>query len=148
MVIIWDLNNHLLKFIKKASATAAGIVCYTAVFRVTQRSSPLVSLAHGIMGPLLGYGQPFFVWLSRDWPSERVYRLYGWGVGETIKRTGGMSQACLGKTTSFILDIHNMVNWHQSKQDSHWPVSHDRIAGSCVNSSRWRDLFESCPLTS
>ena len=42
VVIIWDLNNHLLKFIKKASATAAGIVCYTAVFRVTQRSSPLV----------------------------------------------------------------------------------------------------------
>ena len=26
MVIIWDLNNHLLKFIKKASATAAGRV--------------------------------------------------------------------------------------------------------------------------
>lgn len=26
MVIIWGLNNHLLKFIKKASATAAGRV--------------------------------------------------------------------------------------------------------------------------
>ena len=25
----------------------------------------------------------------------RVYRLYGWGVGETIKRKGGVSQACL-----------------------------------------------------
>ena len=32
------------------------------------------------------------------------------GVGETIKRKGGVSQACLGKSTSFILDIHNMVN--------------------------------------
>ena len=69
------------------------------------------------------------------------------GVGETIKRKGGVSQACLGKSTSFILDIHNMVNWQLSKQDSHWPLSHDHIASSCVNSSRWRDLFESCPLT-
>ena len=32
------------------------------------------------------------------------------GVGETIKRKGGMSQAGLGKSKSFILDIHNMVN--------------------------------------
>ena len=32
------------------------------------------------------------------------------GVGETIKRKGGMSEACLGKFKSFILDIHNMVN--------------------------------------
>ena len=31
-------------------------------------------------------------------------------VGETIKRKGGVSQACLGKSTSFTLDIHNMVN--------------------------------------
>ena len=31
-------------------------------------------------------------------------------VGETIKRKGGVSQACLGKSTYFILDIHNMVN--------------------------------------
>ena len=31
-------------------------------------------------------------------------------VGETIKRKGGVSQACLGKSTFFILDIHNMVN--------------------------------------
>ena len=31
-------------------------------------------------------------------------------VGEVIKRKGGVSQACLGKSTSFILDIHNMVN--------------------------------------
>ena len=30
------------------------------------------------------------------------------GVGETIKRKGGVSQACLA--TSFTLDIHNMVN--------------------------------------
>ena len=70
------------------------------------------------------------------------------GVGETIKRKGRMSQACLGKSTSFIWDIHNMVNWQLSKQDYHWPVSHDHIAGSFVNSSRWRDLFGSCPLTS
>ena len=59
------------------------------------------------------------------------------GVGEAIKRKGGVSQACLAKSTSFTLDIHNMVNWQLSKQDSHWPVSHDHIAGSCVNSLRW-----------
>ena len=32
------------------------------------------------------------------------------GVGETSKRKGGVSQACLAKSTSFTLDIHNMVN--------------------------------------
>ena len=32
------------------------------------------------------------------------------GVGETIKRKRGVSQACLGKSTSFTLDIHNVVN--------------------------------------
>ena len=31
-------------------------------------------------------------------------------VGEAIKRKGGVSQACLGKSTSFIYDIYNMVN--------------------------------------
>ena len=38
-------------------------------------------------------------------------------VGETIKRKGGVSQACLGKSTSFILDIHSMVNSHLRKQN-------------------------------
>ena len=90
-----------------------------------------------------------FFRLVVTWLTERTrLQIVRVGVGETIKRTGGMSQACLGKSTSFILDIHNMVNWQLSKQDSHWPVSHDHIAGSCVNSSRWRDLFGSCPLTS
>ena len=28
------------------------------------------------------------------------------GVGKTIKRKGGVSQACLGKSTSFLFDIH------------------------------------------
>ena len=32
------------------------------------------------------------------------------GVGETIKRERGVSQACLGKSTSCILDINKMVN--------------------------------------
>ena len=32
------------------------------------------------------------------------------GVGETIKGEGGVTQACLGKSTSFILDTHKMVN--------------------------------------
>ena len=84
------------------------------------------------------------------WLTERTYASTDCTgrVGETIKRKGGVSQACLGKSSSFIYDIHNMVNWQLSKQDSHWPVSHDHIAGSCVNSSRWRDLFGSCPLTS
>ena len=31
------------------------------------------------------------------------------GVGETIKREGRVSQACLGKSTSCILDIHKIV---------------------------------------
>ena len=30
------------------------------------------------------------------------------GVGETVQRKGGVSQAFLGKSTSFILNIHNM----------------------------------------
>ena len=88
------------------------------------------------------------------WSTERTYvRTYAstdctGRVGKTIKRKGGVSQACLGKSTSFVLDIHNIVNWQLSKQDSHWPVSHDHIAGSCVSSSKWRDFFGSCPLTS
>ena len=88
------------------------------------------------------------------WLTERTYvRTYAstdctGGVGETINRKGGVSQACRAKSTSFTLDIHNMVNWQLSNQDSHWPVSHDHVAGSCVNSLRWRDLFGSCPLTS
>ena len=34
------------------------------------------------------------------------------GVGDTIKRKGGVSQACFGKSTSFIFDIHNMSIGH------------------------------------
>ena len=84
------------------------------------------------------------------WLTERMYvhastNCMG-GVGETIKRKGGVSG--VSWQVSFILDIHNMVNWQVSKQDSHWPVSHDHIAGSCVNSSKWRYFFGSCPLTS
>ena len=41
------------------------------------------------------------------------------GVRETIKRKGGVSQACLAKSTSFTLVIHNMVNLQLSKKDSH-----------------------------
>ena len=55
------------------------------------------------------YGQPHFVWLSRDRAYVHSTDCTG-RVGETIKRKGGVSQACLGKSTSFILDIHNMVN--------------------------------------
>ena len=65
------------------------------------------------------------------WLTNRSYaRMYAskdctGGIGETIKRQGGVSKACLGKFASFILDIHNIVNSQLSKQDSHWPVSHD-----------------------
>ena len=31
-------------------------------------------------------------------------------VGGAMKRKGWVPQACLGKSTSFILDIHNMIN--------------------------------------
>ena len=48
--------------------------------------------------------RPFFVW--QFYTATSLIRV---------------SQACLGKSTSFILDIHNMVNWQLSKQDSHWP---------------------------
>ena len=37
------------------------------------------------------------------------------GVADTIKRKGGVSQACLGKSTSFIFDIHNMSIGHSKK---------------------------------
>ena len=120
---------------------------------LSYRGAPTQHEARVGQSPILvEYGQPLFIWLPRDWPSVRiyvrVYIMYRW-VGETIKSRGGLSQACLGKSTctSFILDIHNMVIWQLSKQDSHWQVSHDHIAGSCINSSRGRDLFGSCPLT-
>jgi len=32
------------------------------------------------------------------------------GLGETINRKGRVSQVCLGKSTPFILNLHNMVN--------------------------------------
>ena len=46
------------------------------------------------------------------WLTERTYASTdcAGGVAETIKRKGGVSQACLAKSTSFTLDIHNMVN--------------------------------------
>ena len=67
----------------------------------------------------------------------RVYRLWGWGRGYYLKGGRGVS-GLSWKVHIFILGIHKMVHWQLSKQDSHWPVSHDHIAGSCVNSSRWR----------
>ena len=50
------------------------------------------------------YGQPLFVWLSRDLPSVRTYASTNCtgGVGETIKRKGEVSQACLVKSTFLI----------------------------------------------
>ena len=33
------------------------------------------------------------------------------GVGETIKRKGGVSQACLGKSTSLISDFRTFTIW-------------------------------------
>ena len=35
---------------------------------------------------------------------------YTGGVGQAIKRKGGVSQVCLGRSTSFMWDIHNMDN--------------------------------------
>ena len=34
--------------------------------------------------------------------------------------------------TSLTLDIHVMINWHLSKQEICWPVSHDHIVGSSL----------------
>ena len=59
----------------------------------------LAGLPVGQSPILMEYGQPLF---------ERTYvRTYAstdctGGVGETIKRKGGMSQACLDKSTSLI----------------------------------------------
>ena len=45
-----------------------------------------------LAGPILmEYGQPLFVSLSRDGPSVRVYRLYGWGGGDYQKEGRGVS---------------------------------------------------------
>ena len=50
---------------------------------------------------------------------------------------------------NLILHIHVVVSWQLSKQGICWPVSPDRIAGSGVNPSRLRLLFNlSLPLTS
>ena len=127
------------------------ILWLSAILKLDFSKSPGKSgSARPPRGMKLGNGQSLFVWLSRDWPCVRTYASTDCtgGVGENIKRKGGVSQACLSKSTFFALDIHNMVNWQLSKQDSHWPVSHDHIAGSCVSSLRWRDLFGSYPLTS
>ena len=40
------------------------------------------------------------------------------------------------QTNIALLHINVMINWQLSKQDIHWPVSPDRIAGSGVNPSR------------
>ena len=52
------------------------------------------------------------------WLTERTYASTDCTgrVGETIKRKGGVSQACLGKSSSFIYDTHNMVNWLTTDQ--------------------------------
>ena len=61
------------------------------------------------------------------------------GVGETIKRKGGVSQACLGKSTSFVLHIHNMVNdscQNRIATDQyHITISRDRL------STHWHDVI-------
>ena len=57
-------------------------------------------------------------------------------VGETIRRKGGCLRPVLA-SPHLLYMTHNMVNWQLSKQDSHWPVSHDHIAGSRVNSSKF-----------
>ena len=42
----------------------------------------------------------------------------------------------------FILDTHVMVRWHLSKQDIHWPVSHDHIEGSSLELIKFMCFFE------
>ena len=136
------------------------------VFNYSRDQSPI----------LIEYGKPLFVWLSREWPSVRTYSSTGCTgrVGQTIKRKGGVSQACLGKSTSFTLDIHNIIIWstdscqnristdqyhmtisqaHVSTHRGHviyleavrWPVN--CIAGSGVDPSK-SSIFWSYPLTS
>ena len=87
--------------------------------------------------------------LSTLWLTERTY-----ASTDCTGRVGRLSkgrEGCLRRVLAspHLLHMsHNMVNWQLSKQNSHWPVSHDHIAGSCVNSSRWRDLIGGCLLTS
>ena len=50
---------------------------------------------------VIEYGQPLFVWLSRDWPSVRVYRLYGWGRGDYHKGRKGCLRRVSGNPHLF-----------------------------------------------
>ena len=60
-----------------------------------QRGSSAREARVGQSPILKEYGQPLFVWLSRDWPSVRtyvrVYRLYGRGRGGYQKEGRGVS---------------------------------------------------------
>ena len=68
------------------------------------------------------------------WLTERKYvRTYAstdckGGVRETIKREGGVPQACLGKSISCILDIHKIVNWQLSKHQHHITISRAHVS--------------------
>ena len=53
-------------------------------------------------------------------------------VGETIKRKGGVSQACLGKPTSFILDIHNMGQNRIATDQYHMNISRAHVSTHLV----------------
>ena len=62
---------------------------------------------------LIEYGQPLsFGCHVTDQAYVRTYASTDCTgrVGENIKRKGGVSQACPGKSTSFTLAIHNMIN--------------------------------------
>ena len=64
----------------------------------------------------------FFARLPRTEP--HTHRIRSTRTYLSIDCTGGegrlsKGRECLGKSTSLILDIHNMVNWQLSKQDSH-----------------------------
>ena len=51
---------------------------------------------------LIEYGRPLFIWLSRDWSSVSVYRLYGWGRGDYEKEGRGIRR---------ILANPNLLYW-------------------------------------
>ena len=59
---------------------------------------------------------------------------------------GGHTPANLQRTF-LILDIHDMVNWHLSKQGLRWPISRDHIAGSNLELIEVSFFFGSWPLT-
>ena len=89
-------------------------------------------------------------WMAWHW--KPAYHLRNFGSHVTLRpparpsTTGGSPGECHFLASvgacNMILHIDVVVNWQLSKQGSHWPVSHDHIAGSSIHPSRLRFLLK------